>query len=209
MGEVGTAILRAGLAVGVALGCSSNLLQQAGIPGTAASATLELLRERGPNRLDVLVATGGREWRFFVPASEACRALLERRDVRYTQTGPLGSLRAGDELRCDPNGILSLRQWRDRTSRARPPGTPSGQARYEIVYRDEDLALALGRFPMVGYLGWTGGERTIAVIPNSEACQEQLARTVSTIEYRASGPVPLALLGSAGRCPLLGLARPN
>jgi hypothetical protein len=193
----------------IALGCSSSPVQQAGIPGTAAGASVELLAERGPNHLDVVVATGGTSWRFFLPASEACRAILEASELRYAQSGPLGSLRSGDELRCDPNGILSLRQWRDRTSRSRPPGIPSGQARYRIIYRDDDLALALGRFPMVGHLGWTGGEHTIAVIPNSQECQEQLARNVSTIEYRASGAVPLALLGSSGRCPLLGLARPD
>ena len=70
------------------------------------------------------------------------------------------------------------------------------------------MALARGRFPLVGYVGWTGGDDTVAVIPVTEECQEVIDREVSSIEYRSSGPTPLTLLTSNGRCALLGLAHP-
>ena len=194
--------------VGSLAACTGDPIQQAGIPGTSAAATMELLAERGPHYLDVLVTTGGREWRFFVPTTEECRALLGREGLRYVQLGPLGSIRS-DQGRCDPNGILSLAQWRDRSSRSRPAGIPSGRVAYEIIFRDEDLGLALGRFPLVGFLGWTGGERTIAVIPNTDECKPVLERSNGTIEYRASGRVALSIVTPTGRCALLGLARPN
>lgn len=192
----------------VAISCAGDPVQQLGIPGTRADAQLELIARRGDHYLDALVTTGGRSWRFFLPASEDCEKLLQQQDgVRYTQQGALGSLQA-DDLRCDPIGVLSLRAWRDRVARPRSSTIPRGQARYEIFYRDQDLALARGRFPLIGFVGWTGGDDAVAVIPEVEECREAIDRTVSSIEYRATGSVPLALLVSGGRCPLLGLAHP-
>lgn len=187
--------------------CTSDPIQGSPIPGTGGGVRIEFVTPRGDHYLDTLITTGGKQWRFLLPRAGDCETIGTRDDVRYVNSGPLGSLRTKD-LRCDPNGTLSLREWRDRISRARPPTIPTGLASYEIFYQDDDLMLARGNFPLLGLMGWTGGHDTVAVIPNVEVCQSLVDRKNATIEYRASGPVPLALLVKDGRCPLLGLAYP-
>jgi len=102
----------------IALACTTDeLVVQSGIPGARAAATVELNAERG-DWLDVTSRAGGRETRFFVPNDEACRSLfVGEQAVTYSNSGGrFGGFQSGDQ-RCDPVGVLSLVQWRDRRPR--------------------------------------------------------------------------------------------
>lgn len=178
-----------------------------GVP-TPVSAQVTLLAERGPY-LDAAVDTRRSKLRFFFPQTDTCRQVLTGPgEATYTSTGPYGRVRRGDQY-CDPVGLLSLRAWRDRrprqTSRGGSP-VPRDTARFEVIFSDEDLFMARGRFRLSALVGWPGGADTIAVFPNSEVCDGILQREIATMEYRDSGPLPLVLLHNRERCPFLGFA---
>jgi hypothetical protein len=157
--------------------------------------------------VDVVVSGERFEYRFLLPPTDDCRAIAAADDARYTNWGVLGTLRR-DELRCEPVGILSLEKWRDRRPRSKGPPVPREQAVYDVFYRDDELALARGRFVLAGKIGFSGGVDSVAVIPNTDECRGVLSRRVSSMEFRPAGPNPLVLIDGDGRCPLLGIARP-
>jgi len=202
--------LALGLLVSGLLGCQSPAATGMGLPGASAPSSVRLIGPRGPY-LDAMVDDGVKLRRFFFPKTEVCESILRsgpEEKVSYNTRGPLGQVVRGDEV-CDPLGLLSLVEWRDRRGRDPFKGpNPRAAASYRVIYSDEDIVMARGRFPLVNQVGWTGGGDTIAILPNTPECTELLSRTSATIEFRRSGPEPLVLLDDRERCPLLGLARP-
>jgi hypothetical protein len=198
------------LCLSATLACESPIATGMGLPGASAAASVRLIGPRGPY-LDAMVDDGRRLRRFFFPQTEVCEAILRsgpEEPISYNTRGPLGQVVRGDEV-CEPVGLLSLVEWRDRRGRDPRKGpNPRASASYRVIWSDEDLVLIRGRFPLVNQVGWAGGGDTIAVLPNTPECTELLSRTSATLEFRRSGSEPLVLLRDRDRCPLLGLARP-
>lgn len=182
-----------------------------GVP-TPVEAQVTFLGERDRRFLDATVDTRRSKLRFFFPTDETCRAVVTGPgQAFYSSLGPYGRLSRNGQ-HCDPVGLLALRAWRDRrprqTSGGRSP-VPRDTAVYQVVYSDEDIILARGRFQLAGMVGWAGGYDTLAVFPNLPECQGLMARTTATMEYRDAGKVPLVLLDGRQRCPFLGFAMVN
>ena len=189
-------------------GCA-RLAMDTGVPGVAVGAEIELHAERY-RYLDATVAAGGKRYRFFFPRTEACRAILEDPEARFRLAGVLGTVQT-DAGSCHAVGILSLRAWRDRQGRASRDGgrslVPSDRIEYRVVYTDEDLFLAEGRFRIASEIGWPGGHDTIAVFPNSEDCTGVKESVRGMMEFRAAGSVPFSVYAAKRRCPVLGFAQ--
>ncbi len=184
-----------------------QMLVQAGVPGSFTRAELSAVRERS-DYLDAVVEMAGYRYRFFFPNSPECReTLVEGASVEYAHYGLLGRVR-NQEHRCEPNGVLSLEAWRDRGPRRSRQPLPRVQATFEVFYRDEELALARGRFPLASEIRWAGGWDTVGVIPNVADCQAVLEAGVASMEFRAGGSPAFALVGKSRPCPMLGFARP-
>ena len=159
--------------------------------------------------IDATLGVLPRPIRFFFPGDDACRALLLRETkVSYVSRGPLGVVTNAAGDRCEPVGIASLREWRDRSSRRRT-GTPvpRAQATFEIVYRNGDLVFARGRFPLATLVGWSGADDTIALLPDDEGCRRPIDAGVATMEFRFSGRDPYRLVAGGERCSILGFVR--
>ncbi len=159
--------------------------------------------------LEVLIRNPDDEFRlFFAPVDECAARLVPETSVKYAESGPLGQIVLGEE-RCDPVGISPLAVLRDRHPRPYiNRGAARRQATFREIYRDEEVGLARGRFPLVNLIGWSGGIDTIAVLPLTPNCLRPLDQGVASIEFRDAGPYPLFLIGPSGRCPILGLIRP-
>jgi hypothetical protein len=178
--------------------------------------------ERGDYLDATLVGAGGAEYaggrvvrpgpalRFFFPREPICRGVLvPETDVEYLEGGQLGRVRSANGA-CDPVGIASLRAWRDRRPRPRQDRLriPRSQAVFKPIYRDEQLVLVRGRFPLANRIGWVGGDETIAAIPRRPECANVLERGVASMEYRVVGEDPLRLIEDKGYCPIIGLIYP-
>jgi hypothetical protein len=77
----------------------------------------------------------------------------------------------------------------------------------EELYRDDELVLVKGRFPLASYVGWSGGSSTIAVLPVGGVCEAPIRDGVASLEYRDSGDRVLSLVTSDGLCSLIGLVK--
>ncbi len=207
---------RAAAALGLALllGCTTELRTGAseaasviGVPSRVPAEVTLLARRAG--FLDARVDTRRSELRFYFPVSEACMAVVTGDGpAEYASTGPYGRLFRGD-LSCDPVGLLNLRVWRDRRPRQTTRTSsivPRDTARYEVVYVDEEVFIARGRFQLAALVGWVGGFDTLAIFPNAPECDALLERGVATMEYRDAGPEPMILINKRQRCPFLGFA---
>lgn len=181
----------------------------AGLPGFDRGYLVVRVVERA-GRLDAVLEKGDERLRFFFPAEGACARIVRAEAwVEYTAYGPLGRIRAGDDV-CDPVGIASLRAWRDRRPRPQTPRpVPRARAEFAVIYEDADYVLARGRFPLAGLVGWYGGDDTIALVPRTDACALVLARGVASMEYRPSGPQVFTLLSDADSCPIEGFVLPE
>jgi hypothetical protein len=192
--------------VGLLAGCAKGRPKP--IPWSSTSFTVTNVDALGPYD-EAVLENKDLTLRFYVPRGGPCAQVIRREArVEYVVLGPLGEIR-GNEETCDPVGIGSLRWLRD--SRPRPPTkqiSPRGQATFHVVYENKEVALVRGRFPLVGLVGWTGGEDTVAVLPKTPECARPIESGVASIEYKSSGPDVLYLLGPNGRCPIAGLARP-
>jgi len=190
----------------IALACTTDeVVVQSGIPGARASAQVELVAERG-DQLDVISRAGGRETRFFVPNDAACRSLFTgEQAVSWSNSGRFGRFQAGDRT-CDPVGVLSLAEWRDRRPRRQNASViPRSRADLrERLYVDEELVLIRGRFPQAAQIGITGTADLVAVIPNSPECEGLEVPGSLSMEFRQAGRQPFTLINGRQRCPLLG-----
>jgi len=199
------------LAVGVLVfGCSAApLAVQTGLPGAHTPASLDLIAERG-DWLDVFMDTGWGGYRFLLRDDDACRSLFaDEQSVRYSTSGILGTLHAGD-VSCEPVGILSLAEWRDRHPRGRS-GSMIPRSRSELrerVYLDEEVVFVRGRFLLAREIGFGGGGDSIAILPNVPECQGLTIPGVASMEFRPAGNRPFTLINGGKLCPVLGFARP-
>lgn len=177
-------------------------------PGATSNWGITSVKQRGVH-LDVRMDTGSQEVRFFFPAGDdTCQEILKKGNkVQYVVSGPVGSVRYQD-LRCDPIGIGSIDWWRSRSARPQAPPSPRSTARFQAIYQDEEVAMVRGRIPFTGLVNWSGGEDTIAVLPLDTACRPLLERGEASIEFRASGRIPLRLISSGQTCEIQGLIRP-
>ncbi len=188
--------------------CSwDTVVARAGVPGTTLSAEVSDLVERG-SYLDARVHAGGFRYRLFFPNTPVCADLLGRLDGLHYQWLGLGGRIGDGETRCDAVGVLSLRAWRDRQPRRSREPLPRAPARFRVEYSDADLIQLRGRFPLASQLGFTGSGQLIAVIPNEERCQAFQQAGTASMEFRASGAVPLTLLDGRRACPIVGLVQP-
>ncbi len=179
------------------------------MPGlrTEATVTDVVLRDV---YLDVLLESPFWSLRYFFPASEICRRILApQASVTYVSLGPWGEIQDVQKERCVPAGIGSLQTWRNRKPRPRSRSPiPRRQASFRIVHLDEAYAFARGFFPLASAIGWTGGNDTIGVIPNTEACRPLIEGGTASMEFRPVGPEPFRLVSAAGTCPLAGFIQP-
>jgi hypothetical protein len=203
---------RAALALSVLVGMGSactwdTVVARAGLPGTRVAAEISDLSVRG-SYLDARVSAGGFRYRLFFPNLPECGELLREADgLVYTWRGIAGRI-SNEQSSCDAVGVLSLREWRDRQPRRSREPLPRSSARFEVIFSDDDLIQLRGRFPLASQLGFSGTGQLIAVLPKEEACERFLSSRTASMEFRASGPVPLTLLSGRQRCPVLGLAQP-
>jgi len=199
------------LCVAVAtLGCLSNRNKfLLGVPGTSVPVSVSQVKHR-MGYLDTTLHGEGWTFRTFLPPTEACgRAVAKETGARWLSGGTHGILER-DGQSCESVGIGSLDEWRKRRGRPQRTHTPipSGHARYQKVYEDEAVVFLRGRFPLLGYLGWVGGEDTIAVVPKLRVCDKPIERGQATIEYFMTGRNVLTLGSKDGRCPIEGLIKP-
>ncbi len=158
--------------------------------------------------LDAVIAGEGAGIQTFTPDSPECRSVLTPgTQVRYVAGLVGGTFVRGDE-RCESAGIGSLAFWRDRRPRTPGPPAPRKQATFRAFYRDEDMILVRGRFPLGGEVGWSGGADSVVALPNTPECAARAKEGVGSLEFRPSGPDALILVTETGGCPLLGLMRP-
>ena len=147
--------------------CSgAQIAMDSGVPGVPVGAAVELVAPRY-HYLDATVKTGGKNYRFFFPRTDTCESIITGRGPQFKLSGSIGTIKHGD-AECVAVGILSLREWRDRQGRvARSRGGTDSLIRrdridYDIVFEDEDVFLARGRFRLAGNIGWVGGVDSIA-----------------------------------------------
>ena len=193
-----------------ATGCQPRaVVEQIGIPGLRTPATVTGVVERDIY-LDVLLDSAYWSMRYFFPTSELCRRILvDQASVTYVSLGPWGEVQNDEKERCVPAGIDSLRAWRNRKPRPRTGSPiPRRQASFRVVHRDDELVFARGFFPLASAIGWTGGNDTIAVIPNTPPCQPLIESGTASMEFRPAGPEPFRLVSDQGVCPLVGFIQP-
>lgn len=162
--------------------------------------------------LDAILQGHGLTLRTFVPDDPICQRVLEPGTVvDYVERG-IGGRFVRDDQACDAVGFgapLVDRARRGRATSLRSTPIPREQATFEIIFQDEEVILARGRFPLARTLGWTGSHDTVAVFPNTARCRLPLERGVASMEYRASGRYTLTLVASDGQCPFHGLIHPG
>lgn len=202
-------IVASAVAVAGIAGCNAQkALWQAGIPGVKTPLVVTRVVPVA-GYLEVDLAGSGLHLDTFTPASEGCAEVMRpEAAVDYVASGPYGNFQRGDTT-CEALGLGSLREWRDR----RPSQTtvvmqPRAQADFRVWYRDESQVLLRGRFPLGALLGFTGLDDTIAVVPNTQACQQPIRSGVATIQYNQNGPDPLVLLSGDEGCPIRALVQP-
>jgi hypothetical protein len=205
------ALFGAGLfATSVVAGCTADrAVMQTGLPGGRARASISLIAERG-DHLDVEMESGGVRYRFFLPNDAACEALfVSEAAVFYENTGAFGRL-STDATRCEPVGILSLAEWRNRGPRRQTTEViPRARAELrEVAYIDDDVVLIRGRYLLAREIGFVGGADSIVVIPRVEECEGIPEARQASMEFRPAGRTPYTLINGRMRCPVLGFVQP-
>jgi hypothetical protein len=202
------------LTVSFGLACaSSTAVWRMGIRGMSTEFTVEHVEARA-GYLDVQLR-GKSPLRTFMPGDASCRDIVTPgARVRYVWDGAMGSVAELTGSRsCQAVGIGSLPEWRQ----LRPqdvdaqPGKklPREVARYRIVFRDRDVILARGYFPLSRHLGWVGPADAIAVIRNTPSCQRgPAAATAASLEYFPAGDRVLGLVLENRWCDVEGLLLP-
>jgi hypothetical protein len=202
-------LLAAALALATACaGISRKAVWQAGIPGVSTPLVVMSTRPVA-GYLEVDLSGSGLHLDTFTPADETCASVMKpEASVDYVASGPYGTFQRGDET-CSAVGLGSLREWRDR----RPSQTtvamlPRAQASYRVWYQDDRQVFLRGRFPLGALLGFTGLDDTIAIVPNTPACQAPISAGVASMQYYQNGEEPLVLLSGREQCPIQALLQP-
>jgi hypothetical protein len=183
-----------------------------GIRGMSTEFTVESMAPRG-GYLDVKLQ-GDSPLRTFIPDDADCRHVAKvGARVRYVWDGAMGSLAEPTGSRsCQAVGIGSLTEWRQTGPQEGLPqgaGLPREVARYRVVFRDKDVILARGHFPLTRHLGWVGAADAIAVMRNTPACQRGPAASgAASLEYFPAGERVLGLVLKDRWCDVEGLLLP-
>ena len=194
------------------VGCASTLsvVQEAATdlnPYAVQEVRVTATEVRGPYLVAELLGDQF-DLRLIAPDRAVCRSLLAPGAVvDYEKAGVFGRA-SRDGRACDFTGVASLAAWRDRFPRSRGGGLPRSIARYRVIYRDPDIVLARGRFPLAPRIFIPLSFDLVAILPNSEACQSQLDRGEAKLEYSDARRPAFRLIGSEGECPVLGVAMP-
>jgi hypothetical protein len=181
------------------------------IRGTSTEFTVERAVPRG-GYLDVTLA-GQARLRTFIPDTNECRRVAKGgAKVRYEWDGALGSINEPlGSRRCQAVGIGTLTEWRLTRPEDLPDGrsAPRELARYRVVFRDKDVILARGLFPLTRHLGWVGPAEAVVVMKNTPSCQRgPAALSTASLEYFASGDRVLALIVKDRWCEVEALLLP-
>ena len=197
-----------------ALACAhSTTAWRMRIRGTSTEFTVEHAVPRG-GYLDVTLA-GPSALRSFLPDTPDCRQVAKSgARVRYLWDGALGALSelAGSRS-CQVVGIGSLPEW--RLTRPEDTGLPQGRslprevARYQVVFRDKDVILARGFFPLTRHVGWVGSAEALVVMRNTPGCvRGPAARKSASLEYFPAGERVLGLVADDRWCDVDALLLP-
>jgi hypothetical protein len=203
------------LAIGLlALSCAhSTTAWRMRIRGTSTDFTVERAVPRG-GYLDVSLM-GQSALRTFIPDTTDCRQIVKSgARVRYVWDGAMGSLAEPTGSRsCQAVGIGSLPEW--RLTRPEDSGLPQGRglprevARYRVVFRDKDVILARGFFPLTRHVGWVGPAEAIVVMSNTPGCTRgPAALGTASLEYFPAGERVLGLVAKDRWCDVEALLLP-
>jgi len=192
----------------IALAGCNRALSMGGLPFLGSAARVGSVVARG-GYLDAPIVDARGQLRFLFPDTPECRAVVvAEAPVEYQQTGTLGRVKR-DEKKCDPAGIASLAEWRDRRPSTRGSLTataiPREPAYWKPFYRDDEVILVRGRFLIAREVGWIGDD-TVAMLPAS--CAAKADAGEGTVEFRPSGKVAFRVIGEPD-CPILAFARPQ
>jgi hypothetical protein len=146
---------------------------------------------------------------FYFEPTPDCRAMLvDDVEVDYRKRGPLGTFEQ-DERTCVPIGIRRIRAWALRHPTPRNmPILPSLPANFAEIYRNDDVVLVRGNFPLSRLVYFGGGRDAVAFLPNSEVCQRYVEQGGGNMQYRRRTEEVVWLGSASDRCQILGLARP-
>ena len=198
----------------LALSCAhSTTVWRMRIRGASTEFTVAGVVPRG-GYLDVSL-TGQSPLRTFIPDTVECRRIVKSgARVRYVWDGALGNLSEPVGSRsCQAVGIGSLGEW--RLTRPEDTGLPQGQllprevARYRVVFRDKDVILARGFFPLTRHVGWVGPAEAIVVMSNTPGCTRgPAALGTASLEYFPAGERVLGLVAKDRWCDVEALLLP-
>jgi hypothetical protein len=188
----------------VALACAGcSALATSGLPFMSARTTVGAVETHGGYRI-APIRDAKEELILMFPDTEVCRTVVQpEAEVTYTQVGVPGRVTRGD-ARCDPIGIASLAEWRDRRSQF-AAGIPRDVARFTKIHQDDDVILLRGQFLIAGQIRWIGDD-TVAMLPATPGCQAVADRGEWTVEFRKTGDVAFRFVGAD--CAIGGFARP-
>ena len=198
----------------LALSCAhSTTVWRMRIRGASTDFTVERVVPRG-GYLDVTLQ-GQSALRTFLPDAVDCRGLVKPgAAVRYEWDGAMGVVaeKLGSR-RCQVVGIGSLPEW--RLTRPEDTGLPDGRgvprelARYRVVFRDQDVILARGSFPLTRHLGWVGPAEAVVLLRNTPGCARgPAALGTASLEYFPAGERVLGLVAKDRWCDVDALLLP-
>jgi hypothetical protein len=198
----------------LALACAtSTTAWRMRIRGTSTEFTVAGVVPRG-GYLDVSLQ-GQSALRTFIPDTNDCRRVVTAgAKVRYEWDGAMGSVNEPlGSRRCQVVGIGTLTEW--RITRPEDTGLPEGRgvprelARYRVTFRDRDVILARGFFPLTRHLGWVGPAEAIVVMKNTPGCMRgPAALGTASLEYFPSGERVLGLVAKDRWCDVEALLLP-
>jgi len=196
------------------LACAhSSAVWRMGIRGMSTEFTVASVAPRA-GYLDVELQ-GDSPLRTFVADEAGCRRVAKPgARVRYVWDGAMGSLaEPTGRWSCQAVGIGSLGEWRqtrpEDTGLPRGAALPREVARYRVVFRDRDVILARGHFPLTRHLGWVGPADALVVMRNTPACQRgPAAASTASLEYFPEGERVLALVVKDRWCDVEALLLP-
>ena len=146
---------------------------------------------------------------FYFEPTPDCRAILiQGAEALYRKRGPLGTLEQG-EVECVPVGIGRIRSWALRNPVPLDlPILPSAAATFREIYRDAEVVIVRGNFPLSALVYFPGGRDSVAFLPNVDVCQGRIEQGGAFMQYKRDTPEVVWLGGADAPCPILGLARP-
>jgi hypothetical protein len=194
---------------GLVAACASPLPPPGPAPPPRDRVQISAVAELGPY-LDATLTGEASRHRFFFPASSDCRkVVVEGGEARYGIVGPFGLLRDEEGTYCEPVGVASLATWRDALPRRRSLYlVPRVQAAFRPIHEGSQLLLVRGRFPLALEIRWPEPMDSVAVLPDVAACRALLREPSATMEFHAKGADVFVLVGTEGRCSVLGFAIP-